>query len=98
MTTSDFKGSILSGAAITFTGGTFSVRALAKAAVTLTGVAATGCASSSGHDLLKQHCNQGVGNGSEGCDPGNSNQGDASRSNDELGGMPGEPGRRGGNR
>jgi hypothetical protein len=29
-------------------------------------------------------CNQGVGNGEEGCDPGNSNQGDPARSNDEL--------------
>jgi hypothetical protein len=45
----------------------------------------------------KQHCNQGVGNGPEGCDPGNSNQGDDSRSNDELGGTPGDPGRQGGN-
>jgi hypothetical protein len=45
----------------------------------------------------KQHCNQGVGNGSEGCDPGNSNQGDESRSNDEQGGTPGDPGRQGGN-
>ncbi len=45
----------------------------------------------------KEHCNQGVGNGSEGCDPGNSNQGDESRSNDELGGTPGNPGRKGGN-
>ena len=45
----------------------------------------------------KQHCNQGVGNGPEGCDPGNSNQGDESRSNDERGGTPGNPGRKGGN-
>jgi hypothetical protein len=29
--------------------------------------------------------------------PGNSNQGNPSRSNDELGGTPGNPGRRGGN-
>ena len=43
MTTSDFKGSILGGTAITITGGTFAGRAFAKAAVTLTGVAATGC-------------------------------------------------------
>ena len=43
MTTSDLKGSILAGAAITITGGTFAGRALARAAVTLTGVAATGC-------------------------------------------------------
>jgi hypothetical protein len=45
-----------------------------------------------------KHCNQGVGNGPEGCDPGNSNQGDESRSNDELGGTPGDPGRQGGNK
>jgi hypothetical protein len=38
-----------------------------------------------------------VGNGPEGCDPGNSNQGDPARSNDELGGTPGDPGRKGGN-
>ncbi len=31
-------------------------------------------------------CNQGKGNGAEGCDPGNSNQGDPTRSNDEPGG------------
>ena len=45
----------------------------------------------------KEHCNQGVGNGPEGCDPGNSNQGDNNRSNDERGGTPGNPGRKGGN-
>ena len=85
MTTSNFKGTILAGAAITMTGGTFAGRALAKAAVTLTGVATTGC---DGGTINPPHqkCNQGVGNGTEGCDPGNSNQGDPSRSNDELGG------------
>lgn len=31
-------------------------------------------------------CNQGRGNGSEGCDPGNSNQGDPANSNDEVDG------------
>jgi hypothetical protein len=31
----------------------------------------------------KQHCNQGIGNGAEGCDPGNSNH--HNPSNDELG-------------
>ena len=40
------------------------------------------------------HCNQGVGNGPEGCDPGNSNN--MHSSNDELGGVPGDPGRQGG--
>ena len=49
------------------------------------------------HCQPAKHCNQGVGNGPEGCDPGNSNQGDRSRSNDELGGTPGDPGRQGGN-
>lgn len=38
-------------------------------------------------------CNQGVGNGAEGCDPGNSNQGDDANSNDENGGVPGAPGK-----
>jgi hypothetical protein len=42
----------------------------------------------------KQKCNQGVGNGPEGCDPGNSNHNRPS--NDEEGGSPGNPGRRGG--
>ena len=97
MTTSDFKGTILAGAAITVTGGTFAGRALAKAAVTLTGVAATGCGSGTVNPP-KQKCNQGVGNGPEGCDPGNSNQGYPFRSNDEIGGVPGAPGRKGGNK
>lgn len=97
MTTSDFKGTLLAGAAITVTGGTFAGRALAKAAVTLTGVSATGCGGGA-FNPPPQRCNQGVGNGPEGCDPGNSNQGNPFRSNDELGGVPGNPGRQGGNR
>ena len=32
---------------------------------------------------VRAGCNQGIGNGSEGCDPGNSNQGDPANSNDE---------------
>ncbi len=102
MTTSQFIGTILAGAAITVTSGgvgTFHGRALAKAAVTITGGTFTGCTGGSlgggGND--KEKCNQGVGNGPEGCDPGNSNQGDRTRSNDELGGTPGNPGRKGGN-
>jgi Ice-binding-like len=97
MTTSNFAGTILAGAAITLTGGTFNGNALAKAAVTITGTAVTGCAGGTGHGNGKEKCNQGVGNGPEGCDPGKSNQGDKSRSNDELGGTPGNPGRQGGN-
>ena len=97
MTTSNFKGTILAGAAITFTGGTFDGRALAKAAVTLTGVTATGCGGGTVNPA-NSRCNQGVGNGPESCDPGNSNQGDTSRSNDELDGVPGNPGRKGGNK
>ncbi len=42
----------------------------------------------------KPKCNQGVGNGPEGCDPGNSNHNQPS--NDEDGGTPGSPGRQGG--
>ena len=97
MTTSSFIGTILAGAAITLTGGTFSGNALAKAAVTITGTTLVGCAGTTHGKGKKTHCNQGVGNGPEGCDPGNSNQGNPARSNDELGGTPGDPGRQGGN-
>lgn len=45
-------------------------------------------------DKDKDKCNQGVGNGPEGCDPGNSNNHHGS--NDEDGGRPGDPGRKGG--
>ena len=102
MTTSDFKGTILAGAAITSTGvaptSPYEGRALAKAAVTLTNVAFVGCTSGSIGGTAKRKCNQGVGNGPEGCDPGNSNQGNPFRSNDERGGVPGNPGRKGGNK
>jgi hypothetical protein len=109
MTTSNasgthFMGTILAGAAITVTGatiGTFNGRALAKAAVSISGGTFTGCTGGSvgggGGGQDKEKCNQGVGNGTEGCDPGNSNQGDPSRSNDERGGTLGDPGRKGGN-
>ena len=100
MTTSSFKGTILAGADITGTGvaptSPFEGRALAKAGVSLTNVAFLGCTGGSIGGTAKAKCNQGVGNGPEGCDPGNSNQGDPSRSNDELGGVPGTPGRKGG--
>jgi len=99
LTDSDFKGTILAGAAITLTRGTFNGDALAKAAVTLTGNALTACTLGGGSPKApKQKCNQGVGNGPEGCDPGNSNQGNPFRSNDELGGTPGNPGRKGANK
>jgi len=105
MTTSAFQGNILAGAAITFTGGSLNGNAWAGAAgvgdVTFTGAAAVGCESQSngngngnGHDKDKHKCNQGVGNGPEGCDPGNSNN--RHGSNDENGGTPGNPGRKGG--
>lgn len=44
MTTSDFSGNILAGAAITMTGGTFHGNAWAKADATNTGTTLTGCA------------------------------------------------------
>ena len=95
MTDSNFQGTILAGTSITVTRGTFSGDALAHVAVTLTDTAVTSCVPSSNPSA--KHCNQGLGNGPEGCDPGNSNQGNPARSNDELGGTPGNPGRKGGN-
>ena len=93
LTTSNFVGTILSGAAITLTGGTFHGNAYAKADVTITGTAVTGCEGSKRNGNDKDKCNQGVGNGPEGCDPGNSNH--RHGSNDEDGGTPGNPGRKG---
>jgi hypothetical protein len=94
LTTSNFLGTILAGAAITVTGGTFSGDALAKAAVTLTGATVTGCERTGGPGGDdRSRCNQGVGNGPESCDPGNSNH--HNPSNDERGGTPGNPGRKG---
>ena len=96
MTDSNFAGTILAGAAITLTRGTFTGNALATAGVTITGTALTGCAGVKGHEGDEDkdtHCNQGVGNGPEGCDPGNSNN--HNTSNDENGGVPGDPGRQG---
>jgi len=96
MTDSHFIGTILAGAAITLTRGTFYGNVYAGASgvgdVTITGTAVTGCPGSTGNG--QRGCNQGVGNGPEGCDPGNSNN--RHGSNDELGGTPGNPGRQGG--
>jgi hypothetical protein len=108
-----FQGTILAGADITLTdtsltGGAWAggagTAALPTGAVTLTRSPLLGCTAAGtvqgkgkGEGNKTEHCNQGVGNGPEGCDPGNSNQGCPSRSNDELGGTPGDPGRKGGN-
>ena len=108
MTDSNFVGTVLAGAGITFTRGTFNGDALAAAAVTVTGTAVTGCTATIGghghhghdndHDNDHEKCNQGVGNGSEGCDPGHSTDKNPwGSSNDENGGTPGNPGRKGGN-
>ena len=118
MTTSNFQGNLLGGAAITLTGGTFTGNVWSQAGVTITGTAVTGCVGvnggndhgngngkdndhgngngndhGNGKGNDKSKCNQGVGNGSEGCDPGNSNHHNGS--NDEHGGTPGNPGRKG---
>ena len=95
LTDSTFQGTVLAGAAITVTRGAFNGDAFAKAAVTLTSAVVSPCGLASRPG--RTGCNQGVGNGPEGCDPGNSNQGDPNRSNDELGGTPGNPGRKNGN-
>jgi Ice-binding-like len=99
-TTTAFAGNILALDSITMnTGATLDGRAIAlTAGVTMDTNRVSACAAGTGHgNGHRTHCNQGVGNGPEGCDPGNSNQGDSSRSNDELGGTPGDPGRQGGN-
>jgi hypothetical protein len=104
-----FVGNVLAGSAITFTGigSSLAGRALAETDVTMTGASITGCASGSGNGNGngdrddkdhgkgndKDKCNQGVGNGREGCDPGHSD--DHHASNDENGGTPGHPGRKG---
>jgi hypothetical protein len=104
MSASSFKGNILAGADTTFTGGSLIGQVLAQAGVTMTGTDVFACSKldaakdkSCGrdHDKKKDRCNQGVGNGPEGCDPGRSNHGDDSNSNDEEGGTPGHPGRKG---
>jgi len=99
--------------AITLTGGTLAGRALANGAVTMTGANVIGCTAlpippsgppgsckdkdHDGHGKDHKKCNQGVGNGSEGCDPGHSDHGMwPFGSNDENGGKPGDPGRKGG--
>jgi Ice-binding-like len=99
-TTSAFAGNILALASITMnTGASLDGRAIAlTAAVTLDSNAITTCGQTGGGgNGHGSKCNQGVGNGPEGCDPGNSNQGNPANSNDELGGTPGNPGRKGGN-
>ncbi len=67
-----------------------------QADVTVTGADVTGCAGTAAGSNppgnAKGKCNQGVGNGPEGCDPGNSNHNQPS--NDENGGIPGKPGRK----
>lgn len=103
LSASSFKGNILAGAATTFTGGSLVGQVLAQDGVTMTGTDVFACSeldaaknkSCGHHDKKKEHCNQGVGNGPEGCDPGKSNHGDDSNSNDETGGTPGYPGRKG---
>jgi hypothetical protein len=102
LTGSNFLGTILAGADITVTGGTFIGEALAggagstsvpTGAVTFTTSTVRACAPAGGTVVhVKGKCNQGVGNGPEGCDPGNSNN--HNPSNDELGGTPGNPGRK----
>lgn len=99
MTDSHLIGTILAGAGITLTRGTFDGNAYAGASgvgdVTVTGTTVVGCAGKGrGHGQEKEKCNQGVGNGPEACDPGNSNH--RHGSNDEDGGTPGDPGRQGG--
>jgi hypothetical protein len=101
--------------AITLNGGTLAGRALASGAVTMTGANIIGCSAlpvppsgppwsckdkdHDGHGKDHKKCNQGVGNGSEGCDPGHSDHGMwPFGSNDENHNKPGDPGRKGGSK
>lgn len=96
MTTSDFQGTILAGAAITVTGvagGTFNFNgnAYAKAAVTLTDAIVTNCGNVSPPDKPKPDkpkANEGVGNGVDGNTPGHDHNG----GNDDPAFTPGNPG------
>ena len=94
-TTTAFAGNILALASITMnTGATLDGRAIAlTGAVTMdTNTISTCGQTGGGGNGHGSKCNQGVGNGPEGCDPGNSNNHNGS--NDENGGTPGNPGRR----
>jgi len=94
LTNSQFVGTIYAGAAITLTGGTFNGDALSAAGVTVTGTTVTGCTAKGRHTgELKEHCNQGVGNGPEGCDPGNSDKNPWGSNDENDGNEPGHPGR-----
>jgi Ice-binding-like len=90
-----FEGNILANTSITLVSGTnLNGRAIAlNGAVTMDTNTVSACAAGTGHGNGngKEKCNQGVGNGPEGCDPGNSNN--HNTSNDENGGVPGDPGR-----
>ena len=105
LTNSNVVGTIFSGAAVTVTDGTFDGGLLATDAVTVTGGAGVatceaagggggggGNGGGGGGNGGGSGCNQGVGNGPEGCDPGSSNN--QNPTNDEDGGLPGLPGRR----
>ena len=95
-TTTAFAGNILALISITMTtGASLDGRAIAlTGAVTMdTNTISTCGQTGGGGNGHRTHCNQGVGNGPEGCDPGNSNN--HNLSNDELGGVPGDPGRQG---
>jgi hypothetical protein len=95
LTDSNFVGTIYAGADITSTRGTFNGDALSAAGVTVTGTAVIGCTAKGRHTgELKEKCNQGVGNGSEGCDPGNSDKNPWGSNDENDGNEPGHPGRR----
>jgi Ice-binding-like len=99
MTDSHFIGTILAGADITLTNGTFTGNTWSRGYVTITGTVIHGCASvavgGGGGGGGGSKCNQGIGNGPELCDLGNSNN--HNPTNDETGRTPGTPGPRGNN-
>ena len=85
--------------AVTTDGATVTISEIGKGKTahwTATSVDGSGNSVTIDCSALRGACNQGVGNGPEDCDPGNSNQGDPDNSNDENGGTPGNPGSKGG--
>lgn len=94
LTGGTLAGRALANVAVTMTG----ANVIGCAALPGSGTSPPSCKGNDrdGDDEDKDHkkCNQGVGNGSEGCDPGHSDE--HKGSNDEHGDKPGDPGRKGG--
>ena len=95
LTGGSLAGRVLASVAVTMTDASI-IGCKALSGSSCNGDSKCKCKCKKEHEDDKDHkkCNQGVGNGPEGCDPGNSNHNHSS--NDENGGTPGNPGRKDG--